>query len=268
MKNPVTILQGQISHQQFQQVLQALPEGGTLRLERVQVRLQETILVSKSLHIQGDHRDLSWIVGKGLEFGLIFQGAGPWSLGNFSLAQCGLKVEDGRISVDACRFAHHAAGAGILMEGHARGRLAHCEAIGNLQGIVLSGHCDLLVSENRCLENGDDIVFQDHARGAALKNDGRVWVTALARPTLDADFRAELPKPKKPEAAPEPEPEEEDEDAFEQLLSKGLEEGAVTLEDIQEAFEEYGLTPDMFDLLVMRLADEGIEVVSEDDYEG
>ena len=102
-----------------------------------------------------------------------------------------------------------------------------------------------------------------------MKNDCRIWVTALAKPILDGDFLAQPAKINKPPAEPEPDlEEEEDEDAFEQLLSKGLEDGAVTLEDIQEAFEEYGLTPDMFDLLVMRLADEGIEVVCDEDHEG
>ena len=262
------ILRGPISHQEFSQAIQCLPDGGTLRLERAQVRLEAPITVSKPLNLEGDHRDLSWIVGTGLPFGLIFRGSGPWSLLNVSVARCGLKVEDGRIAVKDCRFAHNAQGVGIHIEGKARGQLAHCETVGNLQGIVLAGQCDMLITENCCQENGDDIVFQDHARGAALKNEGRIWVTALAKPILDGDFLARPAKLKKPEAAPEPELEEEDEDAFEQLLSKGLEDGAVTLEDIQEAFEEYGLTPDMFDLLVIRLADEGIEVVSDEDYEG
>ena len=269
------VLQGQISHDEFCQAIERLPEGGTLCLKQAIVRLHEPVTISKSLHIEGDNCDSSWIVGKALPFGLLFQGAGPWSLRHFSVAQCGVKVEDGQLDAEGCRFAHNAQGVGIQIEGNTRGRLAQCQAVGNDQGIVLAGRCDLLISENRCLENRDGIVFQDQARGAALKNDCQgnsghgIWVTALARPVLDADFREELPKPKRPEPNPEPEEEDEDEDededAFEQLLGKGLEDGAVTLEDIQEAFEGYGLTPDVFDLLVERLADEGIEVVNEDE---
>lgn len=273
MKNrsPEIVLQGQVSHQQFCQAIERLPEGGRLRLERAMVRLHEPVSLSKALHLEGDDWDLSWIVGTGLEFGLIFDGAGPWRLSNFSVAECGVRVKSGQIAAEGCRFAHNAGGVGIQIEGRTRGRLAHCEAIGNLQGIVLAGHCDLLITQNRCQHNRDGIVFQDLARGAALKNDCQgnsdhgLWVFGLARPVLDADFRSAPSKPKKPEPEPEESLEEEDEDAFEQLLSKGLEDGAVTLEDIEQAFEDYGLTAELFDLLVERLADEGIEVVGDEE---
>ena len=256
MKSQV-YLEGELTDLDLTQAIDQLEIGGTIRIDGI-IRLSQQVLIRKALHLEGTHRDASWIVGEGLGFGIVFKGKGQRSLSRLSVAECGLKVHGGRFQASRCRFSHHAAGSGLQIQSDTRGRISQCEALGNFHGIVLGGSSDMLITYNRCHQNTDGIVFQDKARGAALKNDCQnnsghsVRVTGLARPILDEDFRPGEKPPRK-------EPAEED-DPFEELIARGIQDGTVSLEDIREAFNAYSLPPEVFDRLVERLAEEGIEV--------
>jgi parallel beta-helix repeat protein len=261
-------LSGELSDEDLVRALDTLESGGKLRIEGV-VRLGKPVQIRKSVHIEGSHRDASWIVGEGLGYGLVFKGKGERSLDRLSVAECGVKVQGGRFRASRCRFSHHAGGSGLQMQSQTRGRVSRCEATHNFQGIVLTGNSDVLLTFNHCHQNTDGIVFQDKARGAALKNDcsqnrdHSIWVMGLARPILDQDFRPPEPAPKTEPPASAPEPEEED--PFEELVARGIQDGKVSLDDIREAFNAYCLPPAVFDSLVERLAEEGIEVEPEED---
>lgn len=262
------ILRGELTDTDLSGAVDKLESGGTIRIEGV-LRLNRQVVIHKSIRLEGVNRDASWIVGEGLGFGLVFKGRATRCLYRLSVAECGVKVHGGRFQASRCRFSHHAAGSGLRINGATRGRISQCEVLGNFQGIVLAGASDLLVTWNRCQQNTDGIVFQDKARGAALKNDCRqnsghgIWVRGLARPILDEDFRPqEAHTPAAAEKTTEP---VEEEDPFEELIARGIQEGSVTLEDIREAFNAYSLSPEVFDSLVERLAEEGIEVESEED---
>ncbi|MBN9420343.1 MAG: right-handed parallel beta-helix repeat-containing protein [Candidatus Eremiobacteraeota bacterium] len=261
-------LQGELTDEDLLGAIERLESGGTVRIEGV-VRLTRQVQIRKAVHLEGSHRDASWIVGEGLGYGLVFKSKGERSLRGLSVAECGVKVHGGRFQASRCRFSHHSGGSGLKIQGDARGRISRCEARGNFQGIVLGGASDMLVTFNRCQENTDGIVFQDKARGAALKNDCQdnlghsIWVMGLARPILDEDFRPSetaAPRPRKV-AAPAP----EEDDPFEELIARGIQDGTVSLDDIREAFNAYSLPPEVFDSLVERLAEEGIEVEPEED---
>lgn len=261
-------LRGELNEVDLTSAVERVESGGTIRIEGV-VRLSKQLVIHKSIRLEGSHRDASWIVGEGLGFGVVFKGQGTRSLDRLSVAECGVKVSGGRFQASRCRFAHHAGGSGLHIQNATRGRISRCEALGNFQGIVLGGASDMLVTDNRCHQNTDGIVFQDKARGAALKNDCRensghgLWVTGLAKPILDEDFRPrEVAATKVPEEPAEP---VEEEDPVEELIARGIQDGTVTLEDIREAFQAYSLSPEAFDSLVKRLAEEGIEVEPEED---
>ena len=262
-------LQGELTDADLTRAIEQLESGGTIRIEGI-IRLTQQVLIRKALHLEGTHRDASWIVGEGLGFGIVFKGKGQRSISRLSVAECGLKVHGGRFRASRCRFSHHAAGSGLQIQSDTRGRISKCEAVGNFQGIVLGGSSDMLVTYNRCQQNTDGIVFQDKARGAALKNDCQdnsghaVWVMGLARPVLDEDFRPAPPEPPRPAPEKPPEPVEDD-DPFEELIARGIQDGTVSLDDIREAFNAYSLPPEVFDSLVERLAEEGIEVEPEED---
>ncbi len=261
-------LSGELTDADLTRAIDRLESGGTIHIEGV-VRLSKQVVIHKALRLQGVNRDASWIVGEGLGFGLVLKGQGMRSLDRLSVAECGVKVQGGRFQASRCRFTHHAAGSGLHIKNKTRGRISQCEALGNFQGIVLAGASDMLVTFNRCHQNTDGIVFQDQARGAALKNDCRensghgVWVRGLARPILDEDFRPE-PAPPREALEKSTEPVEEV-DPLEELIARGSQEGTVTLQDIREAFNAYSLSPEVFDSLVERLAEEGIEVKPEED---
>jgi parallel beta-helix repeat protein len=268
MPKKLVTLSGELSDTDLMRAINQLENGGTVRIAGV-IRLSQQVIIRKSLRLEGSHRDASWIVGEGLGFGLVFRGKGERSLHNLSVAECGVKVHNGRFQASRCRFSHHAAGSGLHIQSETRGRISKCEAVGNFQGIVLAGASDMLVTYNRCHQNTDGIVFQDKARGAALKNDCHdnsghsIWVMGLARPILDVDFRPEEAPPRK--VAEKPVEPIEEEDPLEELIARGIQEGSVTLDDIREAFQAYSLPPEVFDSLVERLAEEGIEVEPEDD---
>lgn len=257
-------LQGELSDVDLIWAVDCLESGGTIRIEGV-VRLNQQVVIRKALRLEGLNRDASWIVGEGLGFGIVFKGKGLRTLYRLSVAECGVKVAGGRFQASRCRFSHHATGSGLQIQSDTRGRISQCEAVGNFQGIVLAGSSDMLVTYNHCRQNTDGIVFQDKARGAALKNDCQensghsIWVMGLARPILDEDFRpAEVPPRKVAEPL-------EEEDPLEELIARGTQEGSVTLEDIREAFHAHSLPPEVFDSLVERLAEEGIEVEPDED---
>lgn len=258
------LLQGELSDEDLTRAIDGLESGGTVRIEGV-VRLSRQVVVRKSVHLEGSHRDASWIVGEALGFGLVFKGKGQRSMARLSVAECGVKVQGGRFQASRCRFSHHSGGSGLQIQGDTRGRISQCEASGNFQGLVLGGSSDMLVTFNRCQENTDGIVFQDKARGAALKNDcagnlgHSVWVRGLAKPVLDQDFRSSETATARPKKV------EEEDDPFEELIARGVQDGTVTLDDIREAFNAYSLPPEVFDSLVERLAEEGIEVEPEED---
>ena len=263
-------LRGELSDVDLMRALESIESGGTIHIEGV-VRLSQQVVVRKSLRLQGLNRDASWIVGEGLGFGLVFKGRGLQGLDRLSVAECGVKVHGGRFQASRCRFSHYAGGSGLLVQSQTRGRISQCEAVGNFQGIVLAGASDMLVTYNRCHQNTDGIVFQDKARGAALKNDCQgnsghgVWVTGLARPILDEDFRPQAAPPRAAKKPTGPIQSIEEEDPLEELIARGIQDGSVSLEDIREAFNAYSLPPEVFDSLVERLAEEGIEVEPEDD---
>lgn len=267
-KLELVTLRGELTDLDLTSAIERLESGGTILIEGV-VRLSKQVVIHKSLRLEGVHRDASWIVGDGLGFGLVFRGQGTRCLSRLSVAECGVKVHAGRFQASRCRFTHHAAGSGLQIQNTTRGRISQCEALGNFQGIVLAGASDMLVTFNRCHQNTDGIVFQDKARGAALKNDCRensghgIWVRGLARPVLDEDFRPDDAAP--PEVVENAPQMSEDEDPFEELIARGIQDGTVTLADIREAFNAYSLSPEVFDNLVERLAEEGIEVESEED---
>ena len=190
----------------LEQAVAAVCENETIRLLPGEYRLAATLVITKSISLQGAGMDETAIVGCSGRAVIAYAAAGPFTAAAITFRYEGLAPADlitanqGAMAITCCRFSGGVAngkgeygGHGLLLSGQATGRVAHCVAENNGGcGLAIHGQARPHLEENLCRGNkGSGIGFFDDSAGVAHKNrctanaQSGFAVQGRAQPTLD-----------------------------------------------------------------------------------
>ncbi|MFN8612925.1 MAG: right-handed parallel beta-helix repeat-containing protein [Vulcanimicrobiota bacterium] len=201
----------EISDSEFRQMLEDTPEGGLLQLGGGTVRIEQPIMLSRSIRICGEGPETTRILYRGLppnKSGILeLSGQGPWQLKGLFIGfdsdqqsepedyGCfAVVVDEGEIECLDCRFSG-ARNVGLEINGDTIGYVSSCEFDNNMYGIWADDYCQVSFVNNRLHHNRDDgIVLAGEtrsrvARNQSFDNEGcGIFVFRDAQPILERNI--------------------------------------------------------------------------------
>lgn len=158
--------------------------GETINLAGGTFRLEETLVIDKSIALVGAGRDKTIIISSAEGNVLRFIGDGKYTLEGITVQHDGtlpanvIRVDNGEINFSNCHLTGATISndgkltAGLSVLGDTTGSVKNCIVDNNLAaGILLVENSYLSLEENICQHNdGFGIVFKDNAGGLALNN--------------------------------------------------------------------------------------------------
>ena len=189
------------------EAIRQVPAGTTIVLAAGEYRLSRPLRVTRALMLLGAGMDQTRLVCASPGQVVLFEGSGPFGARGVTFVHEGGEVGDvvvvagGSVDFQHCRFGGavydpdtDTGGAGLWLEGDARGTVRDCIASSNDDGIRVSYQAQPTLEANTCEQNKNNgIAYVGTASGSARNNTCRangaygIAVGERAGPTLDTN---------------------------------------------------------------------------------